>query len=327
MIIILLLSVGIISGVVMLLSNKIAINSVVRPLPTVIPSPTSDIREAVLGEDFLITMPSNPSTGYSWTADFDKNYLFLRSKDFVPDRVSPETVGAGGTEVFTFAPIKAGETIITMGYGRSWESKPSERRIFKYNITGKTAVDPRCSQKVISKPCACGATGYEFDSDSGFCHTVSTGCCDFKTPFNSLEECQKTCENGSISEKELKFKTIETESYPYRKNAENLIIKNAKDWTQLWNSLGHSALPPEVDFTSDMIIGVFQGEKSTGGYGIEINKIIEKGNAIEASVTETSPGRGCMVTLAFTSPFQVVKAQRSDKEVVFKTEKVITQCE
>lgn len=97
----------------------------------------TEIKSAVIGEDFLITLPANPSTGYSWEADFDKNYLILRSKDFVPDKVSPETVGAGGTEVFTFAPIKAGETTVTMNYSRSWESMPFETKIFKYNIHKK----------------------------------------------------------------------------------------------------------------------------------------------------------------------------------------------
>ncbi len=93
--------------------------------------------EAIVGEEFLITLPANPSTGYSWEADFDENYLFLRNKDFVNSKINPEIVGAGGTEVFTFAPIKAGETTIIMNYGRPWESKPSETKVFKYNIKEK----------------------------------------------------------------------------------------------------------------------------------------------------------------------------------------------
>jgi len=195
----------------------------------------------------------------------------------------------------------------------------------------KTAVDPRCGQKITrnGSPVLCKGfqTSYEFDATSGKCIGRETPACGYEIPFNSLGECQKTCERGSVSEKELIFKIIETESYPYRKEAESLVIKNLRNWTELWNSLGHSALPPEINFDEWMILAVFQGEKSTGGYSIEINKITEKENAIEISVIETSPGRGCMVTLAFTSPFQVVKVQKSDKEVVFTTEKVVTVCE
>lgn len=99
----------------------------------------TEIKSAIAGEEFLITLDANPSTGYSWEADFDENYLMLRSKEFVSDKVSPEMAGAGGKEVFTFAPLKAGETAITMNYGRSWESKPSEIKVFRYSIKEKTA--------------------------------------------------------------------------------------------------------------------------------------------------------------------------------------------
>lgn len=91
----------------------------------------SEIRQAAAGEDFLITLDANPSTGYSWEATYDENYIKMRSKDFVSDG---DGLGAGGKEVFTFAPIKAGETMITMGYGRPWESKAIEIKVFKYNI-------------------------------------------------------------------------------------------------------------------------------------------------------------------------------------------------
>lgn len=99
-----------------------------------------EVKQVTVGKDFLITLPANPSTGYSWEAQFDKNYLSLRSKDFVNDKVSEPMVGVGGTEVFTFAPIKAGETTVLMGYGRSWESKPAETKVFKYIIKEESAV-------------------------------------------------------------------------------------------------------------------------------------------------------------------------------------------
>lgn len=121
-----------------------------------------EAKQAVIGEDFLIILPSNPSTGYSWTADFDKNYLTLRSKDYVADKVSPETVGAGGTEVFTFTPIKAGEVTIAMNYERSWENIPTETKVFKYTI-----------KEVVSE---LPADLYDCKLDAD-CLKVDSGCC------------------------------------------------------------------------------------------------------------------------------------------------------
>ncbi len=100
----------------------------------------TEVKPVTIGEEFLITLDSNPSTGYSWEADFDENYLMFKSKDFVPGKVNSEVVGAGGKEIFTFAPINAGETMVTMSYGRSWESKATEVKVFKYNITKNRGV-------------------------------------------------------------------------------------------------------------------------------------------------------------------------------------------
>lgn len=98
----------------------------------------TETKTAVIGEEFLITLDANPSTGYSWDADFDESYFILRSKDFIHDKVSPDKIGAGGKEVFTFAPIKTGEATITMDYGRPWESRPSKTKVFRYSIKEKT---------------------------------------------------------------------------------------------------------------------------------------------------------------------------------------------
>ncbi len=333
LVIIVLLITGIISGVAMLLSNNPAINPIVRPSPTVTSSPVSGNKEVFLGEDFLITLPANPSTGYSWTADFDKNYLFLRSKDFVADKVSPEAVGSGGTEVFTFSPIKVGETTISMGYGRSWESKASERRVFKYNIIGKTAVDARCRQKAKffnnPKECEVAAIGFEFDSITKKCTVKSSGECGVETPFNSLQECRKTCETSAVSGNELNFETVLKDGYSGNKERKNYVITSQQEWISMFEKIWfeQTAGTPLIDFNKHMLIAVFQGEYPTGGYSIEITKIIETKNNLEVFVKEAYPGPRCIVTEAFTRPYHIVKVQRSDKEVVFKIEKVVTVCE
>ncbi len=140
----------------------------IEPLKLEVALPDVDNREAVLGQDFLITLPANPTTGYSWKAKFDENYLSLRSKDFVADKASPDTVGSGGTEVFTFNPIKAGEVMITMSYERSWENIPTEIKVFKYTIREVVSelptdlyvckLDADCV-KVDSGCCGCNAGG------------------------------------------------------------------------------------------------------------------------------------------------------------------------
>lgn len=203
-------------------------------------------------------------------------------------------------------------------------------KVEKYEIIKeKTAIDPRCGQKIITNP-VCSGMGYGFDSDKVKCVVYSPyddkKGCGANPVFNSLEECQKTCENNIVSRNELKFETIIKDLNSNQTTQSNGVIKSEGEWVQALQKT-NAELPAPVDFSKDMIIAVFQGEKNTGGYNIEINKIIEKENVIEVTVIETSPGRRCMVTKAFTSPFHIVKIQKSNKEVVFKTEKVVTECE
>lgn len=59
------------------------------------------------------------------------------------------------------------------------------------------------------------------------------------------------------------------------------------------------------------------GEKTTGGYAIGIDKVIETDKNIIITVQETNPEPGSMVTQAITTPFCVVKIN-SKKEIIIK---------
>jgi len=51
----------------------------------------------------LIALESNPTTGYSWEADYDVTVLQLTEETFeLGERARQAVVGAGGTELFRF---------------------------------------------------------------------------------------------------------------------------------------------------------------------------------------------------------------------------------
>ncbi|MBU3925325.1 protease complex subunit PrcB family protein [Patescibacteria group bacterium] len=194
----------------------------------------------------------------------------------------------------------------------------------EFTIKEKTAADPKCGQKAkVSE--VCSKVGYEFDSSERECVIVNGAGCIDSLPFSSFEECQKTCESSTVSGNELRFKTIIKGLNGNPTGQGNYVIKSKSEWMPILQKI-NAELPAPIDFDKDMIIAVFQGEKSTGGYNTEINTIAEKGNTIEVSVLENSPGRGCAVTQALTSPFHIVKVQKSDKKVLFNIEKVINDC-
>lgn len=90
------------------------------------------VKNIKVNESFVITLKSNPTTGYSWNADFDENFLSLVLQEYVPD--NENLVGSGGVEKFTFTGLEAGTTAITMNYKRPWEEESIETQIFTVNI-------------------------------------------------------------------------------------------------------------------------------------------------------------------------------------------------
>lgn len=84
-----------------------------------------------VNDTFDITLDSNPTTGYSWQAEYDEAYLVLVDRTFKP---SSDAVGAGGVEVFTFRALKDGETKVTMVYKRAWEATSLKSQVFEVKI-------------------------------------------------------------------------------------------------------------------------------------------------------------------------------------------------
>jgi len=87
---------------------------------------------AEVGDSFLLSLESNPTTGYAWQAQFDDELLELVETKF---EASSEAIGAGGIESFEFRVLKGGNSEITMVYGRSWEEGYIEEVSLSINIT------------------------------------------------------------------------------------------------------------------------------------------------------------------------------------------------
>ncbi len=80
--------------------------------------------------DIVISLESNPTTGYSWMPVYNQDELMLVDEDYQQDESSQGLVGAGGTQTFRFKALKTGQATITMAYQRAWESGALETKVF-----------------------------------------------------------------------------------------------------------------------------------------------------------------------------------------------------
>jgi inhibitor of cysteine peptidase len=76
------------------------------------------------GQILVVTLESNPSTGYRWEVAENNEFILeqLGEAEFKPsDTGDPPLVGAGGWEIFRFKPVGAGQMILKLVYRRPWE--------------------------------------------------------------------------------------------------------------------------------------------------------------------------------------------------------------
>lgn len=78
-----------------------------------------------VGEQLTIELPSNITTGYSWSVADDGGLQQVGEALYeAPDT---DAVGAGGTETFTFEATEPGAGELVLWYARPWESvQPAE---------------------------------------------------------------------------------------------------------------------------------------------------------------------------------------------------------
>ncbi len=88
--------------------------------------------KVTVGQEFKITVPSNPTTGYRWqfAKAPDEKTLKLLREDY--EHPKSNLAGAGGKQVWTFKALAYGKTTLELNYIRPWEtnSPPAESTNF-----------------------------------------------------------------------------------------------------------------------------------------------------------------------------------------------------
>lgn len=79
-----------------------------------------------------------------------------------------------------------------------------------------------------------------------------------------------------------------------------------------WKTVFGVAAPPSIDFDREWVAYYTAGMQTSGGYSAEITRVrlSDTGKTLKISTTLHAPGNDCLVTLALTSPYTIVKFKR-----------------
>ena len=104
--------------------------------PTLTDTASTRPVELQRNQELIVTLPSNPSTGYHWDMELTGFAVLDRIGDeqFVPTANSGGAVGAGGTTTWRFRAARTGTDLLRFAYRRPWEKDVPAAKSVVYTI-------------------------------------------------------------------------------------------------------------------------------------------------------------------------------------------------
>ncbi len=115
-----------------------------------------NVTNVKVGQEFSIVLPTNPSTGYTWNASYNNQYLELVNQSYQPSY--PIEEGSGGNETFIFKALKPSDTIITLNYKAPWMSNPAQTVTYDIKIASNTTTNTTNTSTPVTNNSTIGNT-------------------------------------------------------------------------------------------------------------------------------------------------------------------------
>jgi len=102
------------------------------------------------------------------------------------------------------------------------------------------------------------------------------------------------------------MRTIDKGDQSNMDDAAQVVAKTQQEWQQLWQKHTPDRPRPAVDFSKEMVVGLFLGSRPTAGYILEIVSAVQDDGSLVVKYRESIPQRGSMTAQVLTSPYHVV---------------------
>lgn len=136
---------------------------------------------------------------------------------------------------------------------------------------------------------------------------------------------EEVVEDGQIS-----FETVHMARVSGYKERVYFTVNTQEEWQKVWGEINAGAVAPPalptVDFSKEMLVLVFQGSQSNGGYSIEVTGVEKEEEVVGVAVKEVSPGASCFTTQVITAPLHVVKIPKVDAKFEYEIKYERTEC-
>lgn len=102
------------------------------------------------------------------------------------------------------------------------------------------------------------------------------------------------------------------------KHSGQIVIRNERQWISFWSEHHPHEVSPDVDFTRDMVIGVFLGERPADAFAVEMVNIREESGTLWVDYVERNPPPGTFAVGVSVYPYQIKVIPKTNAKVKFK---------
>ena len=101
-------------------------------------------------------------------------------------------------------------------------------------------------------------------------------------------------------------RTIEKGDQSNVDDAKQVLVRTGAEWTKLWQQHNPDRPRPVVDFSKEMIVGVFMGSRPTAGFSTSVVSAVAANGALLVRYSETMPAPRTMAAQILTFPYHLV---------------------
>ena len=101
-------------------------------------------------------------------------------------------------------------------------------------------------------------------------------------------------------------RTIEKGDQSTIDEAKRVLVRTDAEWTKLWQQHHPGAPRPAVDFSKEMVVGVFMGSRPNAGFSTTILSATAGNGALIVRYTEKVPAPGRVSAQILTFPYHLV---------------------
>jgi hypothetical protein len=106
--------------------------------------------------------------------------------------------------------------------------------------------------------------------------------------------------------------------------AREVVVQDAAAFAALWaEHAGKDRPMPAVDFSKQVVVGIFLGSQPGGCYGIRLDSVTSDKTQVAVNYFRTFPGPAEMCTMIVTSPALLLAVDRTGLPVVFRQDSIV----